>query len=140
MRFVLAAIYLLTAMPAVAGTIGPPVPIASRATPAEQVIALYRDEYRHGFKPCPPPTHANEVVVCGTGRGGSPDRIPLPDERAAPTGALAAIASCTAARCVAHGTASPIAVAVTAVQVVRAIVDPEAASDYADRHPWQADR
>lgn len=141
MRFSLAGfVPFLLATPLAAAPMGPPAPVASRTTPAQEMIALYRDEYQHGFKPCPAPTHANEVVVCGTGRGGSADRLPLPDEREAPTGALALTTSCTSANCAGHGTLNPIAVAVTAVQIVRAIVDPEAASDYADRHPWKPDQ
>jgi hypothetical protein len=128
---------------------GPAVPAVSKTTPAQQMIALYRDEYRHGFRPCPPPLHANEVVVCGSGRGGSAERIPLPDERTPPdwarlpTGeipsAMGALnggsAKCASADCPATGPVNLIRAATTLVQMGRAIVDPEAASDYADRHP-----
>jgi hypothetical protein len=150
MRLILAAI-LLGAVPAMATPIGPPAPVASRTTAAQQAIALYRDEYRHGYISCPAPTRANEVVICGNGRGGSANRLPLPDERAPPdwarqrtgepgTGAQALVAnqpSCMAANCPAHGAIDMIAAGTGLVQVVRAIVDPEGASDYADRHPWK---
>ena len=147
------ALLLLTAgaAPGAATPSGPPVPVASRATPAQQAIALYRDEYRHGYHPCPPPTHANEVVVCGNGRGGSAERIPLPDERGAPDGPrsatgealtgkdalLADTRPCAGADCPMGGAVDLIAAAAGVTQVVRALVDPEAASDYADRHPWK---
>jgi hypothetical protein len=52
-------------------------------TPAQQMIALYRDEYAPWVSN-PAPARESEVVVCGNGRGGSANRIPLPDERAAP--------------------------------------------------------
>ncbi|HMI21060.1 MAG TPA: hypothetical protein VK533_16125 [Sphingomonas sp.] len=130
---------------------GPIMPAASRTTPAQQMIALYRDEYRHGFHPCALPSHANEVVVCGNGRGGSAERLPLPDERGPPDGPRAAIGEpvsgkqalidaaqpCRAANCPAHGAVDLVAAGTGLAQVVRAIVDPEGASDYADRHPWK---
>jgi hypothetical protein len=130
---------------------GPPMPVASRTTPAQQAIALYRDEYRHGYKACATPTHANEVVICGNGRGGSANRIPLPDERAPPEGprpatgealtgkdALRAdIKPCRGADCPMGGAVDLVAAAAGVTQVVRALVDPEGASDYADRHPWK---
>ena len=151
MRLAIASALLLTT-PAIAAPAGPPVPPVSKLTPAQQMIALYRDEYAHWrFKPCPP-ARPTEVVVCGNGRGGSANRIPLPDERAAPdwartaTGDLPsakeALASteqgCGAsAHCQNHATADVVTAAVGVVQVARAIVDPEGASDYADRHPWK---
>ena len=151
MRLILAAM-LFGAVPALATPIGPPAPVASKTTPAQQSIALYRDEYRHGYVVCPAPTHANEVVICGNGRGGSANRIPLPDERAPPdwarkangelpTGkeALARTDSgaCVSADCPAHGAIDLIGATIGVVQVARALIDPEAASDYADRHPWK---
>ena len=130
---------------------GPPMPVASRTTPAQQMIALYRDEYRHGYKACAAPTHANEVVICGNGRGGSANRIPLPDERAPPDGPrpatgealtgkdalLADARPCRGADCPMGGAVDLVAAATGVTQVVRAIVDPEGASDHADRHPWK---
>ena len=151
MRLILAAI-LLGAPPAFATPLGPPTPVAAKTTPAQQAISLYRDEYRHGYVACPGPTHANEVVICGNGRGGSANRIPLPDERAPPDGARMAIGElpsgkdalanteggpCVSANCPAHGAFDVIAGTLGVVQVARALVDPEGASDYADRHPWK---
>ena len=80
MRMVL-AVLAAAAAPALAVPAGPTLPIVSKASPVQQSIALYRDKYRHGYVACPAPTHANEVVICGNGRGGSADRLPLPDER-----------------------------------------------------------
>lgn len=151
MRLTLAAI-LLGGAPAWALPSGPPAPVVSKATPAQQAISLYRDEYRHGFRPCPAPTHANEVVICGNGRGGSTNRLPLPDERAPPDWARKAIGdlptgrealvstesgACASADCPAHGAIDMIGATVGVVQVARALIDPEGASDYADRHPWK---
>jgi len=149
MRLCLAVI-LLGALPVTAAPMGPPAPVASKTTPAQQTIALYRDEYRHGYVACRPPTHANEVVVCGNGRGGSSNRIPLPDERAPPDWARKAVGEpptgkealvdtasggCVSADCPAVGAVDLVQGALTLVQIGRAIVDPEGASDYADRHP-----
>lgn len=151
MRLILAAI-LLGTMPASAAQIGPAVPAVPKATPAQQAIALYRDKYRHGYVECPAPTHANEVVICGNGRGGSANRIPLPDERAPPdwarraTGEVPAgkqaladtrLDGCVSAHCPGHATVDAVAATLGVVQVARALVDPEGASDYADRHPWK---
>jgi hypothetical protein len=151
MRLVLASA-LLGATPALTAPIGPPAPVASKTTPAQQMIALYRDEYRHGYRSCPAPTRANEVVICGNGRGGSANRLPLPDERGAPewarqatgevpTGrdalANADAGACISANCPAHGAFDLIGASIGMVQVMRALVDPEGASDYADRHPWK---
>jgi hypothetical protein len=148
MRLILAAMIAATAVPAIGAPIGPPAPIVSRTTPAQQMIALYRDEYRHGYVACPTPSHANEVVICGNGRGGSANRIPLPDERAAPewprrsTGeipsaasALNEASSACGPACSQGGAVNLIQAAASLVQIGRALVDPESASDYADRHP-----
>ena len=154
MRLILAAI-LLGAMPAFAAPIGPPIPVPAKTTPAQQAIMLYRDEYRHGYVACPAPTHANEVVICGNGRGGSANRIPLPDERTPPDWARQATGDrptgkealantdsggCVSANCPAHGAIDVIAGTLGVVQVARALIDPEGASDYADRHPWKPER
>ena len=148
MRLILAAMIAATAVPAIGAPIGPPAPIVSRTTPAQQMIALYRDEYRHGYVACPTPSHANEVVICGNGRGGSANRIPLPDERGPPewarrpTGeipsgasALAQASDACGPSCAGPGSVNLIQAAATLVQIGRAIVDPESASDHADRHP-----
>jgi hypothetical protein len=129
---------------------GPPLPIPSKTTPAQQMIALYRDQYAHHvFRPCLP-ARVGEILVCGSGRGGSAERLPLPDERGAPDGprgstgdlpsGAGALAStdartCREGDCSSTGAVSLLAVAAGAVQVVRAIVDPEGASDHADRQP-----
>jgi hypothetical protein len=153
MRQIFAAT-LLGAMPATAATIGPVLPVAAKTTAAQQAISLYRDEYRHGYRACPTPTHANEVVICGNGRGGSANRIPLPDERTPPDWARQAVGdlptgketlvntasgACVSADCPAQGAIDLIEAAAGMVQVVRALVDPESASDHADHqgsHPW----
>jgi hypothetical protein len=145
MRLVLAVI-VVGACPSVAAPIGPQAPVPSKTTPVQQAIALYRDQYRHGYVPCPAPTRANEVVICGNGRGGSANRLPLPDERGprdgprtatgeipGAAGGLTNAESCRSGDCSGGGPVSLIAAAVAGVQLVRAIVDPEAASDYADR-------
>ncbi len=146
------AVTLLGAMPAHAASVGPPAPVASKTSPAQQTIALYRDEYRHGYVACPAPTRANEVVICGNGRGGSSNRIPLPDERTPPDWARVAVGDqptgrealadtdakgCVSADCIQHGPFDMIAATLGVVQVARALIDPEGASDYADRHPWK---
>lgn len=155
MRIALAGLAIVTlslAGVAIAAPVGPPAPVKPRSTPAQQSIALYRDQYAHWrFKPCPP-SRPGEVVVCGTGRGGSADRLPLPDERGPPavrvaTGQLPSAAealattadgSCRAAHCPATGAIDLIGAAVGGVRLVRALVDPEGASDSADRqHPWR---
>jgi hypothetical protein len=60
---------------------GPAMPPAAKITPVEETIALYKDMYGHqNFKPCAP-ARPGEITVCGRGRGGSPDRLPLPWER-----------------------------------------------------------
>jgi hypothetical protein len=151
MRLIPAAMIALIATPALATPIGPPAPLVSKISAAQQAISLYRDEYRHGYVACPAPSRANEVVICGNGRGGSANRIPLPDERTprdwarTPTGdrpggadALAATTqTCAGVHCPVHGAMDVIAAGVGVVQVVRAVIDPEGASDYADRHPWK---
>ena len=151
MRLILAAT-LLGATPVFAAPMGPPAPVTVKTTPAQQAISLYRDEYRHGFVACPMPTHANEVVICGNGRGGSANRIPLPDERTPPDWARMAVGDlptgrealvnteggpCVSANCPAHGAFDLVAGTLGVVQVARALIDPEGASDYADRHPWK---
>jgi len=153
MRIAIASILLLAA-PARAATMGPPAPAESKTTPAQQAIALYRDEYRHGFRPCPAPTHANEVVVCGNGRGGSAERLPLPDERGPPDWArrptgeapsgVAALASASdpcGPSCAGSGAVDLIRGSVMTVQLIHGLIDPEWASDYADSHhpqPWRS--
>ena len=146
MRIAIASI-LLVAVPAYGSPMGPPAPTESKTTPAQQAIALYRDEYRHGFRPCPQPSRATEVVVCGNGRGGSADRLPLPDERGPPdwarrpTGetpsAAAALASASdpcGPSCAGSGAIDLIHASVMTVQLIHGLIDPEWASDYADSH------
>jgi hypothetical protein len=77
---------MLAAMPALAGTAGPPAPVKAKATPAQTAITNYHQSYDAAEppKPCQRAT-GGEIVVCGVdGRGGSPDRLPLPGERGAP--------------------------------------------------------
>lgn len=64
---------------------GPPVPATPAVTPAQAAMARYHGDYTPAAppKPCQRPRDG-EVVVCAVdGRGGSPDRLPLPDERGA---------------------------------------------------------
>jgi hypothetical protein len=115
---------------------GPEVPPVVNAPLVQQSAALYRDKYRHGDVPCPAPTHANEVVICGSGRGGSADRLPLPDERGprngprtatgeipSAVGALADPDSCGPQSCAAGGPANLIAAARKGVQLIHALTD-----------------
>jgi hypothetical protein len=70
---------------ALADPTGPARPAQPRITPAQAAMAKYRGDYGApvAAKPCDRATQG-EVVVCGqSGRGGSPDRLPLPDERGA---------------------------------------------------------
>lgn len=64
---------------------GPAAPIASKLSPAQKSIALYRAEWAHRSTPPPcPRAKEGEIVVCGDGTGRSFDRLPLPEERGAP--------------------------------------------------------
>ncbi len=78
-----AGIWLAAATAAWAEGAGPPRPIASKRTPAEQAIAAFaeRDEHNQAANVCAP-SRAGEIVVCGNGR--SPYRLPLPGERGPP--------------------------------------------------------
>lgn len=138
MRLILATL-VMSGLGAGAGTaapLGPDVPPVSKTTLVQQSAALYRDRYRHGYVPCPAPTHANEVVICGSGRGGSADRLPLPDERGprdgprtatgeipSAVGALEDPESCGPQSCAAGGPANLIAAARKGVQLIRALTD-----------------
>lgn len=80
---------LLAAMPgtvAWAETAGPPRPAPAKVSPAQAAMTNYHQSYDPAAppKPCQRPK-AEEIVVCALdGRGGSPDRLPLPGERGAP--------------------------------------------------------
>jgi hypothetical protein len=146
---------LLVSEPALAEPAGPPAPVAVKLTAAQQAMANYKSEFAAVplAKPCVRPKD-NEVVVCGIGgRGGSPDRLPLPDERGPPDHARTALneparadaspvntGSCGTQDQGAHcaGGFNIIGAALAGVQIVRALVDPEGASDAADaaaQHP-----
>jgi hypothetical protein len=134
---------------ALAEPVGPPAPVAIKASAAQQAMANYRRDFAALPipKPCIRPK-GNEVIVCGVGgRGGSPERLPLPDERGLPDHARTAIGeirpdmsappgmgTCLTqdqgARC--GGGVDVIAAALAGVQIVRAIIDPESVSDAAD--------
>lgn len=58
---------------------GPPRPVASKTTPAEQAISRYDAQYG-SRRAAECRGKAGEIVVCGNDAR-SPDRIPLPDER-----------------------------------------------------------
>ncbi|WP_420139433.1 hypothetical protein [Sphingomonas sp.] len=136
MRLILAALVACAfgSVMACAAPYGPePTPV-TKATLVQQSAALYRDKYRHGYVPCPTPTHANEVVICGNGRGGSADRLPLPDERGPRNatgeipGAVEAMADpdiCGPQSCAGGGPVNLIAAAAAGVKLVRALVDPD---------------
>jgi hypothetical protein len=79
----LALMLTLTGSAALADTAGPPAPARARITPAQAAMAKYRGDYANAAppRPCQRPSDG-EVVVCAVeGRGGSPERLPLPAER-----------------------------------------------------------
>lgn len=133
---------------------GPPAPVAAKTTPAAQAIALYRDEHMpHALPPpCRQGAHG-EIVVCG-GDGRSQYRLPLPDERGPPEGprreagvAAASAAPVTTGSCGTQdqgehcgGGVSVVGAALFGIQLARALIDPEGASDRADAKaptPWR---
>lgn len=147
---VLALAMAITA-PLSAELAGPPAPVAAKSSPAQQAMV----DYKRNFGPVPLPAPCqrpkdNEVVVCGIGgRGGSPDRLPLPEERGPPDHPRLAVgeirpdmspplgmASCASqdpgTRC--GSGVDLIGAAVAGVRLVRALVDREGASDDADAH------
>jgi hypothetical protein len=143
-----------------AETAGPPAPAKLKTTAAQVAITNYKRDF--GAVPLPHPCErakGDEVVVCGIGgRGGSADRLPLPDDRGPPDHARTELnesppgnaervrtGSCgtqdQGEHCV--GGISPIAVILAGVQIARALVDPEGASDAADAampKPWELGR
>ncbi|WP_442679833.1 hypothetical protein ACSBM8_01090 [Sphingomonas sp. ASY06-1R] len=140
MRLILAVLVASLAGPGMvrAAPYGPEPPPVVKATLVQQSAALYRDKYLHGYVPCPAPTHANEVVICGNGRVGSADRLPLPDERGPRDGprtatgeiprAVQAMADpdiCGPQSCAGGGPINLIAAAAAGVKLVRALVDPD---------------
>lgn len=70
---------------ALADTAGPPSPAKTMISPAQAAMAKYRGDYGTTTPPKPCQRHKDgEIVVCGVeGRAGSPDRLPLPNERGA---------------------------------------------------------
>jgi len=77
----------MTGSAAAAEPAGPARAPAPRIAPAQAAMAKYRGDYgaTAPAQPCPRGVAQGDVVVCGQpGRGGSPDRLPLPDERGAP--------------------------------------------------------
>lgn len=129
--------------------VGPPAPTRAKQSAAQQAMASYRSE----FGPVPRPAlcqrpKANENIVCGIpGRGGSPDRLPLPDQRGPPDHPRLAvgevrpdfsgppgIGTCRTGDQGAHcgGGIDLIGAALKGVLLVRALIDPEGASDAAD--------
>jgi hypothetical protein len=126
-----------------AAAYGPDAPSRPRTTPAEDAIALYQTTFAHQtFKPCPP-ARPGEITVCGRGRGGSPERLPLPDERGPrdsprqPTGEVprAAVGLAAASdKCDGIGCGPKIGVNLlkaprVLVQAIHGLIDPEWASD-----------
>ena len=80
------AFQILSTLAAVAvDAAGPALPPFNPVTPAQQAIANYKAEWAHRGTPKPCPlARSGEIIVCGDGRGGSPDRLPLPEERGPP--------------------------------------------------------
>ncbi len=70
---------------------GPQRPAAPRTSPAQTAIANYHQSFdpSEAPRPCQRPTNGEVVVCAQNGRGGSPDRLPLPDERGAPAARIA---------------------------------------------------
>ncbi|WP_404712831.1 hypothetical protein [Sphingomonas sp. MMS24-J13] len=78
-----AVILVMLAGPAVAADVaGPALPAKTVATPAQAAMARYRSNYAPAAppKPCQRPEEGEVVVCAADGRGGSADRLPLPDE------------------------------------------------------------
>lgn len=76
---------VLTGSAALADPTGPPLPVKPAISPAQAAMTRYQGDYGRSArpKPCQRPKDG-EIVVCGVeGRGNSPDRLPLPDERGA---------------------------------------------------------
>lgn len=139
----------LAASSGVCGPYGPAPPPASKTTPVEQSIALYKDVYRHGVPaPCPP-AKAGEVVVCGSGRGGSTERVPLPDERGPRDGPRTAVGempkgtealTMATERCGPNGCGGQpginlLTVPFRAIKIVHGLIDRDWASDHPDAPP-----
>jgi hypothetical protein len=156
-RGLCALLLLATSGPALAETAGPPAPVKTKATAAQTAISNYKRDF--GAVPLPAPCvrpKGNEVVVCGVGgRGGSADRLPLPDERGAADvrTALNEPAPASASRVEAgscgtqdqgrhcSGGLDLIGMALKTVLIARALIDPEGASDAADAampRPWES--
>ena len=67
----------LIAPAAIAQMSGPPAPVAAKTTPAQQAIAMYRDEHmQHALPPPCRQPKGGEIVVCGSDTR-SPYRVPL---------------------------------------------------------------
>lgn len=147
----LAALMLAAAIaaPLSAEPAGPPAPVAAKTSLAQQAMVNFKRDF--GPVPLPAPCQRpkdNEVVVCGVGgRGGSPDRLPLPDERGPPDHPRLAVgevrpdmspppgmSSCVSqdpgTRC--GGGVDLIGAAIAGVRLVHALIDREGASDDAD--------
>jgi hypothetical protein len=87
MRSLLPLLLVMPGSVATADTVGPPRPAPARVSPAQAAMTNYHQSYDPASppKPCQRPK-ADEIVVCAQdGRGGSPDRLPLPGERGSPT-------------------------------------------------------
>jgi hypothetical protein len=110
----------------------------------EQSIAHYKDAYRHGVPaPCAP-GRPGEVVVCGSGRGGSTERVPLPDERGPrdhPRTATGEMPKATASEhcgpdgCGNQAGINLLAVPFRAVKIVHGLIDRDWAADHPDAAP-----
>jgi hypothetical protein len=134
------AVVAMSALPLRAEPAGPPVPTATKDSPAQQAML----DYKRNFGPVPLPAPCqrpkdNEVIVCGVGgRGGSPDRLPLPAERgppdhprlavgevrpdmSAPPGMSSCASQDPGTRC--GGSVDLIGAAIAGVRLVRALVD-----------------
>jgi hypothetical protein len=128
---------------ALASAYGPAAPVPGRITPVDESIALYRDMYAHQtFKACPP-ARPGEITVCGRGRGGSPERLPLPDERgprdsprqptgeipSAAAGLAAASTPCDGIGCGPKEGINLLMTPMVVVKAIRTLVNPDEAPD-----------
>lgn len=149
MKLCAALLLIALAHPAVGEIAGPPAPPRVKASAAQQAMADYKSNFGAAALPVPcQRPKANETVVCGTtGRGGSPERLPLPDERGVPDHARLAVGevrpdmsrppgmgTCLTQDQGVHcgGGINVVAAAVKSVLLVRALIDREGASDMAD--------
>lgn len=90
MRLVAMIVALGMAATASAQTFGPPAPVASKTTPAEQAIDAYQKSEQPRALPtrCRPRGEGDAITVCGVRQGA---RAPLPNDQSVRDGARTAI-------------------------------------------------